>query len=114
MEKLERDGQVAVLISRGYGAGWSTWNDDYPQMLFDPFIAQVISESTNDDPEYRITASVYQKLMTYCALKYPDAYLGGLADLVVVWLPRGEVFRVEDYDGSESIQTIEKTSWIRA
>jgi len=24
MEKVEKDGMVAVLVSHGYGAGWST------------------------------------------------------------------------------------------
>ena len=27
-EKVVRDGKVAVLISPGFGAGWSTWADD--------------------------------------------------------------------------------------
>ena len=26
IEKVVRDGKVAVLVSPGYGAGWSTWN----------------------------------------------------------------------------------------
>ena len=28
MEKVIKNGQVGVLISPGYGAGWSTWNHD--------------------------------------------------------------------------------------
>ena len=28
MKKYEKDGMVAVLVSPGYGAGWSTWNDE--------------------------------------------------------------------------------------
>ena len=27
MEKIIRDGKVAVAVSYGFGAGWSTWND---------------------------------------------------------------------------------------
>ena len=35
MNKIEKDGNVAVLYSPGYGAGWSTWNDDkYQEMLW--------------------------------------------------------------------------------
>ena len=30
MEKIVRDGMVAVAVSYGYGAGWSTWNDIDP------------------------------------------------------------------------------------
>ena len=32
MNKLIRDGKVAVLISPEYGAGWSTWNYDLPEI----------------------------------------------------------------------------------
>ena len=27
-EKYIKDGKVAVAYSPGFGAGWSTWNDD--------------------------------------------------------------------------------------
>ena len=27
-DKVIRDGKVAVIISPGFGAGWSTWADD--------------------------------------------------------------------------------------
>ena len=30
MEKIVRDGKVAVAVSYGFGAGWSTWNDVDP------------------------------------------------------------------------------------
>ena len=36
VEKLERDGKVAILYSPGYGAGWSTWNDDNDGEYFHP------------------------------------------------------------------------------
>ena len=40
MEKVIRDGKVAVLYSPGYGAGWSTWcyNDD---LVKNPFISSI-------------------------------------------------------------------------
>ena len=60
-EKVIRDGKVAVLISPGYGAGWSTWSSDYRDLL--PFdrrfveaaeagvedIAPVAKELTGDE-----------------------------------------------------------------
>ena len=30
MEKIVRDGKVAVAVSYGYGAGWSTWEEVNP------------------------------------------------------------------------------------
>ena len=35
MNKLIRDGMVAVLYSPDYGSGWYTWNQDDPEILFD-------------------------------------------------------------------------------
>ena len=37
-ERVVRDGRVAVLVSPGFGAGWSTWADRElrKRLLFDP------------------------------------------------------------------------------
>ena len=37
-ERVVRDGRVAVLVSPGFGAGWSTWADRElrERLLFDP------------------------------------------------------------------------------
>lgn len=43
MEKLEKDGKVAILYSPGFGAGWSTWNSEWAdQLVFDKEIAEAI------------------------------------------------------------------------
>ena len=43
MDKVIRDGKVAVLVSYGYGAGWSTWNSARSDsLLFDPDIVQMV------------------------------------------------------------------------
>ncbi len=108
MDKLVRDGKVAVLISRGFGAGWSTWNDEYPDMVFDAFIAGIVADAAE------LSMDDLSKIQTYCALKYPDAYMGGVADLAVEWVPEGELFRVEEYDGSESVLLARKANWLTA
>jgi acetyl-CoA acetyltransferase len=41
MEKVIRDGKVAILYSPGFGAGWSTWNSYSNEMIFDPDIVNV-------------------------------------------------------------------------
>jgi hypothetical protein len=47
-------------------------------------------------------------------LKYPDIYSGGLDDLQVAWIPEGMMFKVNDYDGSESIELKENEDWLIA
>lgn len=102
MEKLNENGKVAVLYSPGFGAGWYTWNMTVPQILFDPAIVKFVEKEKFDE------------LATYVALKYPDIYTGGMKDLKVAWIPEGTLFRVEDYDGSESIELKESDDWLVA
>ena len=102
MNKLSEDGKVAVLYSPGFGAGWYTWNYEYPEILFDPAIVKFIEKEQFDE------------LVTYVTLKYPDIYTGGMKDLKVEWIPEGTLFKVNEYDGSESIEYKENDQWMVA
>lgn len=103
MEKVYKDGNVAVLISAGYGAGWYTWNYEYPAMLFDPWIVDmVLAEAELED------------IVAYATVKWPDAYLGGADGLRVEWIPVGTEFKVNEYDGSESVEYKERNAWLVA
>lgn len=100
MDKLIKDGKVAVLVSSGYGAGWSTWMYEYPDCLFDGKLAQMLLDHVD-----------HQLVVEYCEEKYPDAYLGGLDDLEVVWLPTGTKFRITEYDGNEGVELFDDIGW---
>lgn len=102
MNKLNEDGKVAVLYSPGFGAGWYTWNYEYPEILFDPAIVRFVEKEKFDE------------LATYVELKYPDIYTGGMKDLKVEWIPEGTLFKVNEYDGSESIELKENDNWLVA
>lgn len=95
MEKVIKDGQVAVLISGDFGAGWSTWADEEHRqtMLFDADMVNAVLEGDR------------QKAADIAKTKCGDTYTGGSRDLEVVWIPQGTAFVVEEYDGSESIRT---------
>ena len=101
MQKLIKDGKVAVLISPGFGAGWSTWAiGDRDELLFDAEIAQALLDGVD-----------YGDIELLAKSKYPDQYLGGLDDLEVQWVDQGTEFTVEEYDGSESIRYKDGTIW---
>ena len=104
MKKIIKDGRVAVLYSPGFGAGWYTWNQDKvgPEIIFDPNIVEYVE---NED---------WDKCRTYVELKYPDIYTGGLSDLRVSWLKENTLFRIHEYDGSESIEVKEDLDWLIA
>jgi hypothetical protein len=41
-------------------------------------------------------------------------YLGGMDSLEIAWLTVGTMFRVHEYDGSESIEVKEEMDWMIA
>lgn len=102
MNKVVRDGLVAVLYSPGYGAGWYSWNREHPEILFDPDIVNFVE------------AKKWEELQVYVTLKYPEIYTGGLDDLQIAWIPKGTGFRIDEYDGNESIELQDQVEWIIA
>lgn len=96
-EKLIRDGMVAVIISPGFGAGWSTWAGDELRefCLFDRRLVECI-ETGGDLSEVALGLVGDQYL-----------YTGGAGDAEIVWLPEGKRFRIDEYDGSESLVAAE-------
>ena len=102
MNKTVANGKVAVLSSPGYGAGWSTWNPDYPEMVFDPGLVDLVLEGNEE------------KILAYIVLKWPTAFMGGVEDLRVDWLPEGVDFVIEEYDGAETIVFKNEVKWITA
>jgi hypothetical protein len=102
MNKLIRDGKVAILYSPGYGAGWYTWNQAFPELIFDPGIVDLVEHNKFDE------------LKTYVTLKYPEIFTGGMDDLKVDWLPVGIDFRITEFDGNEVIETKDEVDWIIA
>ena len=102
MNKLVRDGHVAVLYSPDYGSGWYTWNTNHPELLFDPAIVQLVEEDKWDE------------LKTYVTLQYPNIYEGGMWELKIAWIPEGAMFRINEYDGDESIELKDDADWFTA
>ena len=88
------DGNVAVLISPGSGAGWSTWAPSHLEeaFLFDPGLVELV-----------LNKATSIQLRNYAKKRWPDVYLGGADSLEVHWVPEGECFDVDEYDGSEDL-----------
>ena len=103
MDKVYEGEFTKVLISPGFGAGWSTWNYDIPELLFDPVLVNMVEDGTSAET-----------IESYCNAKYPSGYFGGSADLEVVLVKTGLDFIVHEYDGAESIQLKDKMEWLQA
>ncbi len=96
VNRLEKDGKVAVLYSPEYGAGWSSWNDEpeFYGLIFDREIAEKVLAGDRDG-----AADVAER-------KYPGVLVLGARDLEVEWLPIGTRFEISEYDGYETVVVI--------
>lgn len=98
MEKIVRDGMVAVAVSYGYGAGWSTWNEISPldgrfnQLFLDGKIKEIVKICDEENL----------------------GYAGGAEDVSIEWIPVGTKFIISEYDGSESLETVDDFRWMEA
>ena len=98
MEKVIKDGKVGVLVSPGFGAGFSTWG--YPtEAIFDPTLIELVENEK------------VQEAVDYCEAKWEDDYSGGVQDLRVFWVPEGTKFQITEYDGSESLDIRDSVDW---
>lgn len=95
MERIVRDGKVAVAVSVGFGAGWSTWAVVNPM---DARFNQLFLDGKNDE-----AAALCEKLNL--------GYAGGAGDVEIVWVPVGTEFRITEYDGSEDIEYKDDIAW---
>lgn len=93
------DGRVAVLISPGFGDGWSTWGpaELKEELLFDPGLVELVLANAD-----------VRRLEAYAKERWPEAYLGRIDQLEVCWVPEGEPFDVDEYEGSERLITGER------
>ena len=103
-EKHIVDGKVAILYSPGFGAGWSTWayGDSEQAMAMDRDLVLAFLNGGVD------------ALVKITEQKYPDNYTGGADDLEVVWLPVGTQFKIREYDGSETLITLDEMKFFTA
>lgn len=90
--------KIGIIYSPGFGAGWSTWGQ--PEQALDQTLANLIASE-----------APYTDWEKYCEEKYPEEYLGGLSDCVVEWVEEGTLFKIDEYDGSESVMFKEDDNW---
>lgn len=101
MIKFERyineDGKVAVLVSPGYGAGWSTWQSGDEEMFcMDKGLVEMrLRDATADEVEKYLRGRVAGYISTL-----------GWGNVEIEWLDPGTQFTITEYDGSESLHLI--------
>lgn len=101
-KRYDEEGNVAVLISPGFGAGWSSWgSDDREALLFDSRLVDAV-----------LAKMPVEEFIALCEKLGYTNYMGGADDLEVRWLEPGTRFQILEYDGSESIQTFDDLCFV--
>ena len=116
MEYYEKNGQIAVLVSHGFGAGWSTWNTK--ELAYDKRVVEFWL-SRKDDQKFMKAISSFgdnnikkETVELFATMGYSHVYFGGFRDIEIEWVNKGKPFVIQEYDGSETIVTIDNAGFI--
>lgn len=100
----EDHSEFMVLVSTGFGAGFSTWAYEYPEIAYDKNVVELYLEYGN-----HIDASIIHTRLE--ELGYHNVYLGGWEDIVTQWVPVNTYWRITEYDGAEGIEYFDPAAW---
>lgn len=107
---------VAVLVSVGFGAGWSSWN--IIELAYDKRVVEYWL-AHKDDEEWMAAIDKFsendikkQAEKDFAAMGYHHVYFGGFNDIELTWVPIGTKFRIDEYDGAENIYTEDMDEWV--
>ena len=109
----------AVLVSYGFGAGWSTWNE-WPELAYDKRVVEwfMFNIAGNSDKWCEALHSSKENEYEAAALEFLHSigYKGyicllGLADCEIEWIYSGESWRIEEYDGAEMLKRHKDYNW---
>ena len=104
-KRYNGQGEVAVLYSPGYGAGWSTWalsDDEREASMYDSRIVDMVLAGKASE----ITSEFIENLW-----EVEHFYAGGAERLCVEWIGVGNQFRINEYDGFETIEINANVDW---
>jgi len=116
--------KYAVLVSGGFGAGFSTCNNN--ELAYDKRVVKFWLEH-KDNKEWMRTVSQTafsssipqsaankEAVAFFKSIGYDDCpYLGGFSSIHLEWVEAGQEWIIEEYDGSESLCFKEDYRWNR-
>ena len=103
-------GEIGILVSYGYGAGWSTWSEYGIKLAVDKRIIEKFNEHIYDDEWCREIGSfhnndIQKEFQNFLSsIGYYNVYLGGLKDCELVFVPKGSPVRITEKNGNENLE----------
>jgi hypothetical protein len=89
-----------ILITNGYGAGWSTCNPAYPECINDPTIIAMVEANTSPTD-----------IKNKAEEMWTNGYWSGSVNLKVVEVEEATEFRITGHDGWENIMYKTDYNW---
>lgn len=117
------NGSTAIAYSPGYGGGWSTDYTNNKQMIFDSRLIQLIlsdyfKSKFNDKTEYLIQPKDKDYYIQFMKSVFPDIKytpnINSFCQLAVEFIPQNTKFKIQEYDGSESIKIFNPNEYFTA
>ena len=116
------NGNTAVAYSPGYGCGWSSYVNN-KQMIFDSRLIKLIlsdyfKSKFNDKTEYLIEPKDKEYYVQFMKNVFPDIkyspYIDSFCQLRVDFIPQNTLFKIQEYDGNESIKIFDINDYFTA
>lgn len=113
--------KYAVLVSVGFGAGFSSWSSRelaYDSRVVEFWLAHKDNEewmrSVNDSSPFsnRESAEHKEAREFFASIGYDYVCMGGFADVELEWVPAGAKWRINEYDGAESLEIEKNVDWV--
>lgn len=110
---VNNEAAVAVMVSTGYGIGWSTYHRGLinPMDWYLAAAALVIQEEVICEAE-SVTIGVYEEIIKnwwenkFPARPMPDICVDGFEQCFVEWVHEGSNFYLTNHDGYETLKFI--------
>ena len=99
---VDTENCVAILFSPGYGGGWASWNSENALQLSTD--SRIIKYRFFKENCANIDFDTF--MMEHIGFEEAP-YDGGFAQTRVEFIPDGTMFRITEYDGSESIEIVD-------
>ena len=108
----DENGNLEVLVSTGFGAGWSTWNAWGINLAVDKRIIDFFKANLNpyDHLNQTVTDSKLNEFIH--SIGYTgNFYFGGFYDCRIRKVSPGTMFKIREYDGAERIEVFDDSDW---
>lgn len=100
--------KYAVLVSHGFGAGWSTFNQ--MELAYDKRVIELWEKYH----EHQFVNGVDEEIIKAITdMGYEEPYLGGFFSCGIHWVSIGRACRIVEYDGNETLEFADEIKWIK-